>query len=65
MPAAVVVSFPARGSRDGVCGVRPENEAARRLYEGFGFDRAGRYQDSRGPWDVMMLESGAGQSNRR
>ncbi len=36
--------------------VRPGNEAARRLYEGFGFAPAGRFEDSRGPWDVMLLE---------
>jgi GNAT superfamily N-acetyltransferase len=38
--------------------VRPENEAARRLYEGFGFTQAGRFEDSRGPWEVMTLQLG-------
>lgn len=42
--------------------VRPENEAARRLYEGSGFELVGRFEDSRGPWDVMMLELGQGRA---
>jgi ribosomal protein S18 acetylase RimI-like enzyme len=36
--------------------VRPENEAALRLYRGFGFEVVGRYADSRGPWEVMTLQ---------
>src|SRR5574340_348916 len=35
--------------------VRPGNEAAIRLYRGFGFESAGSYSDSRGPWQVLVL----------
>jgi ribosomal-protein-alanine N-acetyltransferase len=36
--------------------VRPDNEPARRLYERTGFHRAGQFCDSRGAWDVMILD---------
>lgn len=36
--------------------VRPDNQAARRLYERFGFRRVGEYRDTRGPWEIMVLE---------
>ncbi|NLV91761.1 MAG: GNAT family N-acetyltransferase [Firmicutes bacterium] len=33
--------------------VRPGNQAARKLYEGFGFQEIGRSQDVQGPWIQM------------
>ncbi|MGD9494776.1 MAG: GNAT family N-acetyltransferase [Armatimonadota bacterium] len=39
--------------------VRPDNAAARHIYESLGFRDVGRVQDTRGPWDVMLLELGS------
>jgi ribosomal protein S18 acetylase RimI-like enzyme len=36
--------------------VRPDNLVARRLYESVGFRRVGDYADSRGAWDIMLLD---------
>jgi len=36
--------------------VRPENGPARHLYEGAGFRRVGGFTDSRGSWDIMLLQ---------
>lgn len=36
--------------------VRPDNQAARRLYESAGFIRVGRCRDSRGWWEIMLLQ---------
>jgi len=38
--------------------VRPENAAARMLYEHFGFREVGEFRDTRGPWTVMVMELG-------
>jgi ribosomal protein S18 acetylase RimI-like enzyme len=55
--SAAIERLRAKGSECVRLEVRPGNEA-RRLYERFGFAAAGRFEDSRGPWDVMMLELG-------
>ena len=55
--SAAIARLRAKGSECVRLEVRPGNEA-RRLYERFGFAAAGRFEDSRGPWDVMMLELG-------
>ncbi|HDP89400.1 MAG TPA: GNAT family N-acetyltransferase [Thioalkalivibrio sp.] len=39
--------------------VRPHNAAARRIYETNGFRSVGQVHDTRGPWEVMMLELGS------
>lgn len=36
--------------------VRPDHHPARRLYERFGFRRVGQFRDSRGPWEIMILQ---------
>jgi ribosomal-protein-alanine N-acetyltransferase len=36
--------------------VRPDNMPARRTYESLGFRRAGVYDDSQGPWWIMVLD---------
>lgn len=41
--------------------VRPDNVPARRIYESFGFEPRGEYQDSQSKWMVMTWES-LGQS---
>ena len=38
--------------------VRPENLAARRLYEKLGFRPVGEFRDTRGPWIVMVASTG-------
>ena len=37
--------------------VRPDNDRARRLYESYGFRTVGQVHDTRGPWDVMVLDA--------
>lgn len=37
--------------------VRPDNAAARHLYDEMGFHEAGRYNDTRGPWIVMVAST--------
>lgn len=36
--------------------VRPDNVPARRLYDGAGFRRVGGFTDSRGSWEIMLLQ---------
>jgi len=40
--------------------VRPGNAAARHIYESVGFRDVGVIHDTRGPWDVMMLDMADG-----
>lgn len=39
--------------------VRPTNVAARHIYQKLGFRDVGEVEDTRGPWDVMLLELGS------
>ncbi len=39
--------------------VRPGNPAARHIYEKIGFREVGQVHDTRGAWDVMVLELGS------
>jgi hypothetical protein len=36
--------------------VRPDSQAALRLYARFGFRKVGAFRDSRGRWEVMTLQ---------
>lgn len=36
--------------------MRPDNHVARRLYESLGFRRVSGFRDSRGWWEIMLLE---------
>jgi len=54
--AAALESLRARGARCVRLEVRPDNAAARHIYERLGFRTVGQVHDTRGPWDVMLLE---------
>ncbi|NSW55670.1 MAG: GNAT family N-acetyltransferase [Armatimonadetes bacterium] len=43
--------------------VRPDNVPARTLYESVGFRTVGVVRDTRGPWEVMVLEWGNSDDN--
>ncbi len=46
----------ARGATEVKLEVRPDNEAAMRLYQNLGFARVGDTRDSRGAWLVMSMD---------
>ena len=43
--------------------VRPANDPAKRLYESLGFRTADTIHDTRGPWEVMLLDWRPGRSS--
>jgi len=47
-----------RGARRVRLEVRPDNAAALRLYESFGFATVGRTRDAQGDWLIMIREAG-------
>ncbi len=61
--AAALESLQRRGAECVRLEVRPDNVAARRLYESLGFQDVGLVHDTRGPWVVMILrlDKGGGQ----
>lgn len=57
--AAALAYLRSRGASCVRLEVRPDNAAARHIYEKLGFRAVGQVYDTRGPWDVMLLELGS------
>jgi len=57
--AAALAYLGAQGATCVRLEVRPDNAPARHIYEKTGFRSVGQVHDTRGPWEVMILELGS------